>query len=640
MSVQRKFMLTLTGLVLLAMLGSIVVISFSKYQEIESSVHTDKARLNREITNILTVTDALLSQQVQSSMKLLRKRIADRGPVSQGGLLSFGSQQVPDLLLGSEAQGNSYQLVDDLTAIMGGTATLFSRTGDDFVRISTNVITDTGRATGTLLAPTGAAMAAIRQGKAFYGSVDILGNPFVTGYEPLTNAQGEVVGIGYVGYKADLEALRQLLASSRLLNSGFVALLDRNGAIRAQSSHIKAEELEQIVKTKNPEWTIQTEQFAPWGYQIVLAYSNDELSAEVRDEVIKTSLIIVIAAIVLLLVVYWLTHSIVVTRVNDTIKAIKAITEGEGDLTRRFSNYSSDEFGEMARCFDQLLEQLRLTIVELSSMTHGLVQASVELAHVAEESSAEVVKQTVDLEVTASSVHELATTASVVAHNAEQAEQASVEASRLTQGAMKTLDASVKNAAQQLLDSQQSQRSIATLSASSTEIGKVLEVINTIAEQTNLLALNAAIEAARAGEQGRGFSVVADEVRLLAGRTQSSTGEIKRMIEQLQQGVNEVQSLNSTAQATVKDNEIKATEASQAMDLVLKAIEEINHLNSQISTAAAEQRDVADGVSQKTNHIHSAAQQNAVHSATTKDSSQGLKRIAEDFSAVLSKFKV
>lgn len=640
MSVQRKFMLTLTGLVLLAMLGSIVVISFSKYQEIETTVNTDKDRLNREITNILTITDSLLSQQVQSSMKLFRKRIADLGPVSQGETLSFGSQQVPDLLLGSAGQGNKYQLVDDLTAIMGGTATIFSRTGDDFVRISTNVVTDTGRATGTLLAPTGAAMAAIHQGNAFYGSVDILGNPFVTGYEPLTNAQGEVVGIGYVGYKADLEALRQLLASSRLLTSGFVALLDRNGAIRAQSSHIKAEELEQILKTKNPDWTIQTEQFAPWGYQIVSAYSNDELSAEVRGNVIKRSAAIAAGAAILLLVVYWLTHSIVVTRVNDTIRAIKAITEGEGDLTRRFSNYSTDEFGEMARCFDQLLEQLRLTIVELRSMTHGLVQASVELAHVAEESSAEVVKQTCDLEVTASSVHELATTASVVAHNAEQAEQASVEASRLTQGAMKTLEASVKNAAQQLLDSQQSQRSIASLSVSSAEIGKVLEVINTIAEQTNLLALNAAIEAARAGEQGRGFSVVADEVRLLAGRTQSSTGEIKRMIEQLQQGVNEVQTLNSTAQATVKDNEIKASEASNAMDLVLQAIEEINHLNSQISTAAAEQRDVADGVSQKTNHIHTAAQQNAVHSATTKDSSQGLKRIAEDFSAVLSKFKV
>jgi methyl-accepting chemotaxis protein len=305
-----------------------------------------------------------------------------------------------------------------------------------------------------------------------------------------------------------------------------------------------------------------------------------------------------------------------------------------------FSNYSSDEFGEMARCFDQLLEQLRLTIVDLRNMTHGLVDASVELAQVAEGSSAEVAKQTVDIEGTARSVHNLAETASLVAQNAEQAEHASADASRLTQGAMKALDAAAKNAAQQLVDVQQSHLSIQALSASSAEIGKVLDVINTIAEQTNLLALNAAIEAARAGEQGRGFSVVADEVRLLAGRTQSSTGEIKRMIEQLQQGVTEVQSLNSSYQSTVKDNESKAAQASNSMDLVLQSIEAITRLNKQISEVAAEQRDVAASVNQKTNQIHSAAQQNAQHSATTKDSSRGLKNIAENFSAVLAKFKV
>ncbi len=640
MSVQRKFMLTLTGLVFVAMLASIALVSFSKYHSIHAEVDKEKQRLNREITNILTITDTLLSQQVQSSMKLLRQRLDERGPVSQGERVSFGTLQVPDLLLGDEAQANKYQLVDELTAIMGGTATLFSRSGDDFVRISTNVITESGRATGTVLAPTGAAMAAIRQGKAFYGSVDILGNPFVTGYEPLTDSQGKVVGIGYVGYKADLEALRQLLASSRLLTSGFVALLDRNNAIRAQSNHLKAEQIADIVTKKDSDWSIQITEFEPWGYQIVTAYSNAELIAEIRDNVIQTSLMIILGATILLFVVYWLTHRIVVTRVNSTITAIKAITEGEGDLTRRFSRYSNDEFGEMARCFDTLLEQLRLTIVKLSGMTQGLVKASAELAQVAEGSSSEVIKQTSDLEVTATAVHELATTASVVAHNAEQAEHASHEASRLIQTAISTLNASAQNALQQLKDSEQSERSIKTLSASSVEIGKVLDVINTIAEQTNLLALNAAIEAARAGEQGRGFSVVADEVRLLAGRTQSSTSEIKRIIEQLQQGVDEVQRLNFAAQLTVKDNEVKAAEASSAMDLVLQAIKQINQLNGQISTAATEQRDVADEINQKTSHIHSAAQQSAQHSATTKDSSHALKRLSEEYSAVLSKFKV
>jgi hypothetical protein len=82
----------------------------------------------------------------------------------------------------------------------GGTATLFAKTGAEYVRVSTNVPKDNGRATGTILDPKGKAIVEIDQGKPFYGEVEILGKPYVTGYEPIKDGAGKVIGIYYVGY--------------------------------------------------------------------------------------------------------------------------------------------------------------------------------------------------------------------------------------------------------------------------------------------------------------------------------------------------------------------------------------------------------------------------------------------------------
>jgi hypothetical protein len=104
------------------------------------------------------------------------------------------------LFFGTTKMNGNYALVDDLKAKYGCTATFFVKKGDGFIRVSTNVIKDGNRAVGTPLDPNGPAIVAIRKSEAHYGVVDILGSQYDTGYEPIKNAAGEIMGVYYIGY--------------------------------------------------------------------------------------------------------------------------------------------------------------------------------------------------------------------------------------------------------------------------------------------------------------------------------------------------------------------------------------------------------------------------------------------------------
>ena len=96
---------------------------------------------------------------------------------------------------------NNFVLVDEVQKEVGGTATIFVKSGDEFVRVATNVKKDDGsRAIGTILDPKGKAIAAIAKGESYFGEADILGKPYVTGYEPIRDASSKVIGVYYVGY--------------------------------------------------------------------------------------------------------------------------------------------------------------------------------------------------------------------------------------------------------------------------------------------------------------------------------------------------------------------------------------------------------------------------------------------------------
>jgi cache 3/cache 2 fusion protein len=139
--------------------------------------------------------------KVQASMAALKAATAKLGAPKVEGTDKVGDKDVPALYFGTTKINNSVAVVDEIVAQNGGTATLFVKSGDDFVRVSTNVKKNDGsRAIGTVLDPKGRAIAAIKANQAFYGDVDILGRPYTTGYEPIHDGANNVIGIYYVGY--------------------------------------------------------------------------------------------------------------------------------------------------------------------------------------------------------------------------------------------------------------------------------------------------------------------------------------------------------------------------------------------------------------------------------------------------------
>ena len=638
MSIQRKFLAAISIVIAVFALVIAGITVFTTASSVDEQVAKQKQQVADRLLNILTVTDSLIQERVKSSMTLLKQRGLDIGKPSQGDNVMVKTTSARQLYLGNQPQANDFTLVDNLTAVMGGTATLFSKTGEDYIRVSTNVIKDGQRAIGTKLAPQGKAMANIVKGTAYYGAVDILGSPYLTGYEPMKNATGQVIGIWYVGYSADLKVLEQAISQSRLLEEGFVALRDGKGNIRMHSSHINDADVERALQDKDA-WSSVVVPFEKWGYDLVLVASESEKSGMVSAAVFTVLIKIILASAAVLATIFVLINHIVGKPLDEFITVVNDLASGEGNLTFRFNAARSDEFGQMSRGFNKLLEQLQHTLQSVSSATDAMLSQSQQLNDTAQRSSNSVSALSNESKAIDSAITQLQQNAAAVCENIERASEAASAADADTRTSVSVLSATIKDIEAQAQDVDASVQVINELAKASEEISGVMDVIRNIAEQTNLLALNAAIEAARAGEQGRGFAVVADEVRSLASRTQTSTEEIRIMIERLQQGSREasqkMQNNKENAYATVSVTQNAGT----SLEKSLSAVATITHLNQETSTMASHQNDIASEVNKRLSGIQSVGQENLTYAASVSENCNKLVQQIQQMQQQLTRYR-
>ncbi|MFJ5297111.1 methyl-accepting chemotaxis protein [Pseudomonas sp. NPDC088368] len=285
-------------------------------------------------------------------------------------------------------------------------------------------------------------------------------------------------------------------------------------------------------------------------------------------------------------------------------------------------------------------EGLRSTIHQIADASNNLASAAEELNAVTEDGSRGLLRQNDEIQQAATAVTQMTSAVEEVARNAISTSEASKQVSAQASSGLEKAQEAVGAVNQATANITSSTGIVEHLAVGVRDIGKVLEVIRGIAEQTNLLALNAAIEAARAGEQGRGFAVVADEVRALAARTQSSTGEIESMISSIQSSADQAVVSMGNSKSLVTQTQQFAQATGDALELIAQGIGEINERNLVIASASEQQANVAREVDRNLVNIQDLSTQTAAGAHQTTASSQDLSRLAISFNDLVGRFKL
>jgi len=631
-SIARQ--VSMTGAIAVAavlLLVSLVVgalLKRSSNQQVETWV-SDKAAT---LVDTMQAMDEVAAKQVQRSFGSFRQ---DFGP-------SFTLDEATGDLRdwGPKLNGNFTQ-VDKFAAVNGGVATVFAAKGDDFERITTSLKNDKGeRAMGTLLGKGHPAYASVSAGKPWTGRALLFGRAYMTHYEPIRNDAGKVVGILFVGFDLDAfeQAMDRMAGSAKFFEHGgtyFVAVpADPSKAQLAAHPSAKGKLLSSVAPGFEKTLAEQKESAVVFddapdvlgnglsdnfaiarksektGYWVIAQVSRGEASAAGRATLWFFWGALALTTAGLGFGLMWMMRHWVAQPLASLQKAVGAIADG--DLTQSVSSSRNDEIGSLIQDTESMRQRLASTIGTVRNSVDSIGTASTEIATGNLDLSQRTEQTASNLQNAASSMSELTGTVRQTADSARTANQ-------LVQSAVSAATRGGEVVGQVVTTMDE-------INAASKKISDIIGTIDGIAFQTNILALNAAVEAARAGEQGRGFAVVAGEVRSLAGRSAEAAKEIKALIgnsvDRVENGARLVQAAGTT------------------MGEIVSSVQRVQDIIGEISSAATEQSEGIASVNTSVVQLDQMTQQNAALVEESAAAAESLKEQAQRLVEAVAVFRV
>jgi methyl-accepting chemotaxis protein-2 (aspartate sensor receptor) len=599
---------------------------------------------DRSIAAMITLFDKALSAEVDRSMSLFASFLPTSYTLDDTQKVDVNGVATPTFKAGDKVLNMDFSIPDQFLERSGAVATVFARSGDDFVRVTTSLKKQDGsRAIGTLLDRKGPAYALIMANKSFTGLATLFGKRLITQYRPITDASGRVIGALFVGVNVDkeIQSVEDGINKLKIGDSGYYFVINASkGADRGkfivhpaatgQSADNTNAPYQQMLDMKEGRLEFSSadatlgersarDKFVSfvtvpeWQWLVGGVAPRDEVMADVvstRDQFLLIGFALVGAfAIVFLIAV----RRLVSRPLDEAAKASERFASG--DLSVRVAtgaNARADEIGRLMQSIDGIGEGLARIVSQVRNASADMSEGTEKIATGSGNIAARIATQASSLEETAASMEQITST---VQQNADHAAQAN------------TL---VTNAADAAVEGGRAvERVVSTMgeiSRSSQKIAEITSVIEGIAFQTNILALNAAVEAARAGENGRGFAVVASEVRALAQRSAASVKEIDGLI--------------AASTATVQSGFRIAEEASSTMQGIVQQVGQVRAIMAEISVASREQSGGIEQVNLAVTQIGEATQQNATIVGEAELAAAELRAQAARLAQVVSVFKL
>ena len=545
------------------------------------------------------------------------------------------------LYLDGIAINDDFAVVDKFSEDTGGVATVFARKGDDFVRITTSLRDLKGeRVMHTVLDRQHPAYQLMLQGKPYVGRADLFGKPYMTAYEPVRDASGQVVGILFVGtdLSAFQDAMQQQVVATRLFEHGGAMVIApgsswEQATFVAHSTHTGKKVLDAF-----PQARVSLEALAqnadgfardvtallpgqggnPWsvlrkadnGWWVMTEVSDDEAMASQRRALWMLWGAMALALALLAAGLLFTLRRGVSAPLQELTQAITLVAQG--DLTQPFRSARRDEVGDLVREVEGMRQRFVGMLRQVHVAAHSIASASSQIA----QGNGDLAERT---ENTANSLARSAQSIEEITHVVRQSADAAQQAHQLSASAVEV----ASRGGQVVGDVVATMDDINT---SSRKIGDIIGVIDGIAFQTNILALNAAVEAARAGEQGRGFAVVAGEVRSLAQRSAEAAKEIKALI--------------STSVGKVESGAQLVQNAGHTMQEIVSSVQRMGDIIGEISAAASEQAERISQVNQDVSQLDQMTQQNASLVEESAAASQSMRDQAVRLEDSVSVFKL